>query len=710
MIRCLNCMSEYDAILSTCPYCGAWKNVEQSDKEYLPSGTILGDRYIIGIAAKRTDSYVCYAAWDKAVEKKMVALEFFPQSLASRSHNSNNITPISQEIRDLFDDAVKEFVENKSFGTVYKIHANNTVYLFCEKIPADSNGERKLKMSLPLAVLLCFAAAAVIITTVFAISGMLKSDRRNFAAVPDLAGMNLNDAIDVAAAADFDIEVTGRIYGFDTTEDAVMSQSESAGKLADTKNKIGIVIGGGPGYAVMPDFLYLSADNLMSNENYIKLTEDGIKVVIDKTDKSSSLPILISAQDPEPGMVLREGDTVTLITVSDVAAGAIGKLSQAACPDICGKTFEEAKAFLKVSGFTTVCASYIYSEGSAGTIASQYPAAGETAYNGSVIFVDLYAGSRNDAVPDLYGMDEDEALIFLKNVCYSVKYEYDSGDDVAEGCIYNQDTEKGSVLTENDTLVLYVRSDVEKSPVTIEKKASAVDAEYSIGSPGSIHMNIGDAVGYTIPLYKTDGSEADGIINDSGTWISSDSSVVLITEDRKLNAVSEGISIIGVYYHGAIMQFPVAVTDPKNYIKVSAADADHGKILENILKEAGIEYTVVLLKGEAETGWVLNIDGTVYEDAEYCYISKNTPVTIYESRGNKDNYYKIKDFTVLGMTEKEVTAMLDIAGVTEYSFQYERSEHKEGYVYRATYKGFEEDGYIYVLADTPVILFISTGN
>lgn len=48
MIRCLNCMQEYDNQFDMCPFCGSEKGIRPRELYFLTPGVILADRYEIG--------------------------------------------------------------------------------------------------------------------------------------------------------------------------------------------------------------------------------------------------------------------------------------------------------------------------------------------------------------------------------------------------------------------------------------------------------------------------------------------------------------------------------------------------------------------------------------------------------------------------------------------------------------------------------------
>ena len=85
MIRCLECMEEYEEGLRQCPYCGAGQVWMQEEKNYLSPGIKLQNRYIAGTVQAKRETDIIYIGWDTIFERKVLIQEFFPDYCVSRS-------------------------------------------------------------------------------------------------------------------------------------------------------------------------------------------------------------------------------------------------------------------------------------------------------------------------------------------------------------------------------------------------------------------------------------------------------------------------------------------------------------------------------------------------------------------------------------------------------------------------------------------------
>ncbi len=108
--RCLGCMEEYENS-PVCPYCGFAKNQKQEDLTFLPAGTIINARYLVGKALGSSDFTVTYIAWDLQNQKSVVIKEYFPRSLASRVPETLNLNTYDGDRADQFENGLKGYLQ-----------------------------------------------------------------------------------------------------------------------------------------------------------------------------------------------------------------------------------------------------------------------------------------------------------------------------------------------------------------------------------------------------------------------------------------------------------------------------------------------------------------------------------------------------------------------------------------------------------------------
>lgn len=110
MMRCMNCMEEYNEKQNKCPHCGC-VSVQSPEKEYyLQPETTLQRRYVVGNALRESESEIVYIGWDSVLEKRIAIKEFFPVSCAQRSFGQKELTCRLEEEKAQFVRGLEQFV------------------------------------------------------------------------------------------------------------------------------------------------------------------------------------------------------------------------------------------------------------------------------------------------------------------------------------------------------------------------------------------------------------------------------------------------------------------------------------------------------------------------------------------------------------------------------------------------------------------------
>ena len=153
MSLCMGCMREIGDHVE-CPSCG-FDNSKGQHSPFLPYGTILHGRYIVGSVIDTNGESSRYIAFDKQTGDVVIACEFLPMGLFEREHDQTNLH-IRFENDDTFKKLMSDFIsyfrtiaELKDFSALIKIHnifqENNTAYVIEENqdlIPFEEYVER----------------------------------------------------------------------------------------------------------------------------------------------------------------------------------------------------------------------------------------------------------------------------------------------------------------------------------------------------------------------------------------------------------------------------------------------------------------------------------------------------------------------------------------------------------------------------------------
>ena len=79
-------MKQYDEIYKVCPDCG-YDNDSTYNNMYLAPGTVIHDRYLVGVLMSFNGEGATYIAYDTAIECKVLLREYMPINLCSRAEN-----------------------------------------------------------------------------------------------------------------------------------------------------------------------------------------------------------------------------------------------------------------------------------------------------------------------------------------------------------------------------------------------------------------------------------------------------------------------------------------------------------------------------------------------------------------------------------------------------------------------------------------------
>ena len=134
-------MEKYDSGVNVCPHCG-YDDRTPSDPMYITPGTILHDRYLVGVLIENNGEGASYAGYDMSTECRVLLREYMPISLCTRvkdkatiSVNYNNLakykafmaeyTELNKSLARLRNDSninpvLDMFAENNTTYTVFE--------------------------------------------------------------------------------------------------------------------------------------------------------------------------------------------------------------------------------------------------------------------------------------------------------------------------------------------------------------------------------------------------------------------------------------------------------------------------------------------------------------------------------------------------------------------------------------------------------------
>ncbi|MHC1685588.1 MAG: serine/threonine protein kinase [Clostridiaceae bacterium] len=110
-LLCMGCMEPKGAAL-ICPHCG-WKegNSEDYSQQYLPIGTVLNNKFLVGKVLGYGGFGITYIGWDKDLDVKVAIKEYMPQGLVGRTQNQATVSIYTSNKKQQFEYGLDKFLE-----------------------------------------------------------------------------------------------------------------------------------------------------------------------------------------------------------------------------------------------------------------------------------------------------------------------------------------------------------------------------------------------------------------------------------------------------------------------------------------------------------------------------------------------------------------------------------------------------------------------
>ncbi len=151
MYRCSSCMREFDIENITkgeskiCPFCGYDNDAQPAELYHLKPGTILKDRYILGLVIGFGGFGITYKAWDKSLDMVVAIKEYYPAGIVQRVPGDSDVSVYATDRKKEYYAGMTRFLTEAknmaSFSDVPNIvhvnnyfEENNTAYIVMEHL------------------------------------------------------------------------------------------------------------------------------------------------------------------------------------------------------------------------------------------------------------------------------------------------------------------------------------------------------------------------------------------------------------------------------------------------------------------------------------------------------------------------------------------------------------------------------------------------
>ena len=134
MNRCFHCMREYGEEYEICPYCGKEKEIKPKELYFLVPGTLIADRYEIGVSIGSGGFGITYKAWDRTLAKVVAVKEYYPAGMVNRVPGEKKLIIYAGSRQKECESGKLRFLEEARNMAKFNTHPNIiNVYDFFEE-------------------------------------------------------------------------------------------------------------------------------------------------------------------------------------------------------------------------------------------------------------------------------------------------------------------------------------------------------------------------------------------------------------------------------------------------------------------------------------------------------------------------------------------------------------------------------------------------
>lgn len=108
---CMGCMKEYDDRFEICPHCGYAFGTPPKQSYHIPPGSVLQQRYIVGVALGFGGFGITYIGWDYVMSRKVAIKEYLPSEFATRMPTQLQVTVYSGEREEQYQEGLIKTME-----------------------------------------------------------------------------------------------------------------------------------------------------------------------------------------------------------------------------------------------------------------------------------------------------------------------------------------------------------------------------------------------------------------------------------------------------------------------------------------------------------------------------------------------------------------------------------------------------------------------
>lgn len=505
----MGCMEEIREDAQVCPCCGYIRNTDVKEAYYLLPGQMVGEKYIAGRVLGYGGFGVTYLGWDTVLKRKVAVKEYLPSDFATRSYGTKMLTVFSGEAADQFEAGLNSFISEAKrlakFNRVPQIvdiydcfMENGTGYIIMEYLEGQTVKELlKEKQKLPAE-----EAKQIVMEVLKGLSEVHKEGIIHRDIAPDNIFITKNNEVKILdfGAARYATAVQSRslsvilkpgyapeeqyrsrgeqgpwtdVYALGATCYRMITgirPEEAIERLAEDHVKppseLGVSIDSNMENALMNSLNIRREYRIPDAESFYNALNSKAEVarVTEETAESKDMGMPLWQKISVAAAAAFACVFLVLVAAGKIRFGQRGIESgksvpvlaegESYMPDISGMSYEDAEAALKEKNVHVVINGMNYSESiEKNRILSQKPKNGEKIRREDTVYVIMSGGNQEVMMPDLSGMEYEEAARLLKaqNLVLKEEVSEEYSDLIEKGRVMEQSVaaeERIGVLTE----------------------------------------------------------------------------------------------------------------------------------------------------------------------------------------------------------------------------------------------------------------------
>lgn len=498
MTRCMGCMAELPDTEEVCGVCGYRKGTGVKEAYYLLPGKIVGKKYMAGKVLGYGGFGVTYIGWDTVLQRKVAIKEYLPSDFATRSYGTEMLTVFSGEATVQFQAGLDSFISEAKrlarFNSVSEIvdiydcfMENGTGYIIMEFLEGVTVKELlKEKGQIPVS-----EAKRIVMSVLRGLKEVHKESIIHRDIAPDNIFITKDNEVKILdfGAARYAAAVQSRslsvilkpgyapeeqyrsrgeqgpwtdVYALGATFYRMVTgvrPQESIERMVEdhlkTPTELGIQIDANVENAIMNSLNIRKEYRIQDAESFYQAlgSEEEVVRVIEEKEKEESVkfPLWIKWSTAAAGVLIcvclvlfATGNISFSRKVIESNTGT-SALAEGECyvPDVSGMSYDEAKKILEGKELNVVINGMNYSESiEKDRILSQKPVDGAKVSLQETIYVIMSGGNEEVMMPDLAGMEYEEAVSLLEAQNLVLKE-----DGITEE--YSDVVEKGRIISQN---------------------------------------------------------------------------------------------------------------------------------------------------------------------------------------------------------------------------------------------------------------------